>query len=646
MGYHLYDPYENKVSVARYAQLFENSLKFTRSNGSLTLLKASGSYNDVTHIHRSARIPHDMFLYQSSCIDLTLYLDNGTVSKSQQKGNKSLPNESKSSSKKKTLKHSPAMQTSNKITTIKDVGPMDEHGDRIQVYVKKDWMFRSEPLLQDGICYLISNFGVTENGRRLPLLQHDWKLSFYKNTNVTRIYQFDDNFTGFKSEPFTRILDTNEEYKENKFVDVIGIVVRIGEIVAVNFIGLKMIRRAVVIEDEEGERIDLTFWDSWAKKWNEYAEKLDSRYVPAVHNALFGTKLYINKQLSELLTFRQRYESREDYEANKNKIQLVAHEIKVVTPQQFMNGAVKKLVGSIRETEPDTECVIYAIVHSIKYESGWTYIGCKLCSKKVEPVTAKGPSTSRTKKTWWCSQHEIQEQVASRYKMIVRVIDESGTAQLCIFDGNMHKMSGYTAWELIEKYDPDTSTYFLEELDEIIGKRFLFRVKFSEYNHNNNSHVYRCENVSNDEAIINFWKEGFVGDQDSEEDSEEDIEENNEEDMEDGMETPATPIKSTNVLDLSITHRLQLETPTGDSIGSSSVHTSGSEKKRQRTVERGIVVIDLSDSEYDTENDEKEPTAKKAMVAVDQEAIAQKAIVTIKKEKDVEQNIEKDEEPK
>ncbi|GJU41319.1 hypothetical protein Tco_1194276 [Tanacetum coccineum] len=63
------------------------------------------------------------------------------------------------------------------------------------------------------------------------------------------------------------------------------------------------------------------------------------------------------------------------------------------------------------------------------------------------------------------------------------------------------------------------------------------------------------------------------------------------------METPAAPIKSTNVLDLSITHMLQLETPTGDSIGSSSVHTSGSEKKRQRTVERGIVVIDLLDSE-------------------------------------------------
>ncbi|GKE50657.1 replication protein A 70 kDa DNA-binding subunit B [Tanacetum coccineum] len=137
-------------------------------------------------------------------------------------------------------------------------------------------MFRFEPLLQDGICYLISNFGVTENGGRLPLLPHDWKLSFYRNTNVTRIDQFDDNFTGFKSKPFTRILDTNEEYEEHNSVDVIGTVVGIDKIVAVNSIGSKKIRRTVVIEDEEGDRIDLTFWDLWAKQWNEYAEKLDS----------------------------------------------------------------------------------------------------------------------------------------------------------------------------------------------------------------------------------------------------------------------------------------------------------------------------------------------------------------------------------
>ncbi|GJT41750.1 replication protein A 70 kDa DNA-binding subunit B [Tanacetum coccineum] len=100
-----------------------------------------------------------------------------------------------------------------------------------------------------------------------------------------------------------------------------------------------------------GERIDLTFWDSWAKKWDAYADKLDTighidvmlllgkvKYrnnAPAVHNALFRTKIYINRQLPELLNFRHRYESRQEYDANQHKIQLVAHEAKMVTPQEL-----------------------------------------------------------------------------------------------------------------------------------------------------------------------------------------------------------------------------------------------------------------------------------------------------------------------
>ncbi|GJZ07228.1 replication protein A 70 kDa DNA-binding subunit B, partial [Tanacetum coccineum] len=292
-------------------------------------------------------------------------------SKSQPKGNKALPTESKSSSKKKTLKHSPAMQPSNKITPIKDVSPMVSNmsikGRVISIWHGHKLNQAHDPYSLE--CVLQDEHGdLTENGGRLPLLPHDWKLSFYRNTNVTRIDQFDDNFTGFKSKPFTRILDTNEEYEEHNSVDVIGTVVGIDKIVAVNSIGSKKIRRTVVIEDEEGDRIDLTFWDLWAKQWNEYAEKLDSiGHIDVM--LVLGKVKYWN-----------------EYDANKNKIQLVAHEPKVVTPQQFLNGA-------------DTECVIYASVHSIQYESGWTYIGCKVCSKKVEPVVAKGPSTSRTKQT-------------------------------------------------------------------------------------------------------------------------------------------------------------------------------------------------------------------------------------------------------
>nr|GFB59363.1 hypothetical protein [Tanacetum cinerariifolium] len=53
------------------------------------------------------------------------------------------------------------------------------------------------------------------------------------------------------NEPFTRILDNNEEYEENNYVDVVGTVIGIGDVVAVNSIGARKIRRKIVLEDEE-----------------------------------------------------------------------------------------------------------------------------------------------------------------------------------------------------------------------------------------------------------------------------------------------------------------------------------------------------------------------------------------------------------
>ncbi|GJX27034.1 hypothetical protein Tco_0233330 [Tanacetum coccineum] len=43
MGYHFYNPYENKVSVARHAGSFEKVSNVQEASGSLTLLKTSGS---------------------------------------------------------------------------------------------------------------------------------------------------------------------------------------------------------------------------------------------------------------------------------------------------------------------------------------------------------------------------------------------------------------------------------------------------------------------------------------------------------------------------------------------------------------------------------------------------------------------------
>ncbi|GJS76975.1 hypothetical protein Tco_0726856 [Tanacetum coccineum] len=91
------------------------------------------------------------------------------------------------------------VENASNITMIKDVDPMLDNitDSKIQVYVKKEWMFWFDPLFKEGQCYAISNFAIVENS------------------------------------------------------DVIGSVVAIGDVVPVQSVAGRMIRRTVVIEDSE-----------------------------------------------------------------------------------------------------------------------------------------------------------------------------------------------------------------------------------------------------------------------------------------------------------------------------------------------------------------------------------------------------------
>ncbi|GKF10742.1 hypothetical protein Tco_0048668, partial [Tanacetum coccineum] len=77
----------------------------------------------------------------------------------------------------------------------------------------------------------------------------------------------------------------------------------------------------------------------------------------------------------------------------------------------------------------------------------------------------------------------------------------------------INKLSGSTAWELMERHGMDVDEYWPEELLNLVGKRFLFKIYFSDYNVNNHHHTYRCDAVNDDPEMIKHFKEGFIEDE-------------------------------------------------------------------------------------------------------------------------------------
>ncbi|GJT73270.1 replication protein A 70 kDa DNA-binding subunit B [Tanacetum coccineum] len=102
-------------------------------------------------------------------------------------------------------------------------------------------------LIDEGSCYRIGNFGVGDNGGKYPLLNHRYKMNFFKNTTITRVADFDNNTRGFKFEPFANF--TTRQFSESDVVDVIGTVVSMSDCIPFNIFGVDKIRRTLILKD-------------------------------------------------------------------------------------------------------------------------------------------------------------------------------------------------------------------------------------------------------------------------------------------------------------------------------------------------------------------------------------------------------------
>nr|GEW29657.1 ATP-dependent DNA helicase PIF1-like [Tanacetum cinerariifolium] len=58
-----------------------------------------------------------------------------------------------------------------------------------------------------------------------------------------------------------------------------------------------------------------------------------------------------------------------------------------------------------------------------------------------------------------------------KYKLIMRIIDQLGSAPIVFFNTRINKLSGYTAWELLERHGIDVDEYWPGELLDLVGKK-------------------------------------------------------------------------------------------------------------------------------------------------------------------------------
>nr|GEZ83833.1 hypothetical protein [Tanacetum cinerariifolium] len=107
-------------------------------------------------------------------------------------------------------------------------------------------------------------------------------------------------------------------------------------------------------------------------------------------------------------------------------------------------------------------CQASVNANRIQKENGWAYTGCKKCNKKVNVVESKTSSSNgKNKVTFYCEDDGVV-QVASRYKVIMRIIDQSGSAPIVFFN----TMEGF-----LDKEDDDDG--FTTPVNQVKSANFI-----------------------------------------------------------------------------------------------------------------------------------------------------------------------------
>ncbi|GJU53767.1 hypothetical protein Tco_1227481 [Tanacetum coccineum] len=98
----------------------------------------------------------------------------------------------------------------------------------------------------------------------------------------------------------------------------------------------------------------------------------------------------------------------------------------------------------------------------------------------------------------------------ARFKVIVRVIYDTGSASLLLCDDLVFKLSDKQCVHLIRQHGENYDDYFPDELNVLVGKRLLFRFHYTDDHINNTNHVYQVKMLSQDEAMITMFKKDFI----------------------------------------------------------------------------------------------------------------------------------------
>ncbi|KAL3616117.1 hypothetical protein CASFOL_040411 [Castilleja foliolosa] len=384
----------------------------------------------------------------------------------------------------------------------------DETGDRIHASMYLDLYEKfKEHLVEGGLCR-ITHVMVKEN---------DWKGKTTTNNQRLQLFRLSKVFE-FKPDTFPTVMHNLKEFNELEIpkkdapyhlIDVIGRVTSYLEPTKLPALNKRIMEFRIV--DSSGSPLDCCVWD----------EYIDCLFPILEHNR--------NKACIVLITFGRvcEYKGELRFQNTYHVTQIIVNGEDDVMEIEDGGGCNKLMfcesdqeiyvlfsqkVAQVRDLKDlnamqnGSNYWAEATIIDIDTKTDYWYLSCKNCFKKIY-------DDGNIKKCWTCNEQSFS--TSYRYKIIVSVLDHTGTSTFLLWNRECAAIVGKSASEMRDlNVDGSNQGNKMVE-DALLDKKILFEVRKQTDSNNSNKNYFIVNRIVMNEDILEIYRKNFITDNES-----------------------------------------------------------------------------------------------------------------------------------
>ncbi|CAH1416099.1 unnamed protein product [Lactuca virosa] len=352
---------------------------------------------------------------------------------------------------------------------------MDEEGRKIHASCVKKWFPKFKRYLKEDSSIYVKKPNVAPNTSKFKFVDPERKLNFYHDTTVKECENFSGSAHGFDFVDFNTIVSNN--ILESNSFDIIGHIFEYG-------------RMDTSEEDKSKHKMLLHLQDidlAPVVVIVQFAMPESSRPFSSTYFDV--SRLFINNDIDEITSYKNKLVSENGQQLSSSGIKMIASK-QDTAHDEFLKNHMFSNIDDLRKRS----LLLVLLREYIKTYDGITLLvaTAKKSAKEKESSTDKVDGSHEVAEivTYECANlkcKNIKISVIPRFKISLRVQDNTGTLTLTLFDQEAKKLFKYTAKELYDKNKNlgISLDLYPMELKVVVDKKLEIKIDITSYNVDN-----------------------------------------------------------------------------------------------------------------------------------------------------------------